>query len=82
MTSLEILVVISGLTVSKSLSLTRVRTNICVPIAGYTSLLAIVATLLTNEYFSKLKLRYTKLKDWINMITILYEKTLIKSMID
>ena len=37
---------------------------------------------MTNEYISKLKIRYTKLKDWINVITLLYEKTLKQSMID
>ena len=31
---------------------------------------------------SKLKIRYTKLRDWINVITLLYEKTLGESMID
>ena len=30
----------------------------------------------------KLKIRYTKLRDWINVITLLYEKTLKESMID
>ena len=47
-----------------------------------TALLTSLAILITNEYISKLKLRYTKLRDWINFITILYEKTLNQSMID
>ena len=47
-----------------------------------TSLLTSLAILITNESFSKLKLRYTKLRDWIKFITILYEKTLNQSMID
>ena len=37
---------------------------------------------MTNEYISKLKLRSTKLRDWFNVITSLYEKTLKESMID
>ena len=41
-----------------------------------------IAILITNEYISKLKLRYTKLRDFINFITLLYEKTLSQSMID
>ena len=41
-----------------------------------------ISTLITNEYFSKLKIRYTKLRDWINTITLLYEKTLKQSMAD
>ena len=31
---------------------------------------------------SKRKTRYTKLRDHVNMITLLYEKTLTKSMVD
>ena len=46
------------------------------------ALLTSLAILITNEYISKLKLRSTKLRDWINFITILYEKTLNQSMID
>ena len=47
-----------------------------------TALLTSIAILITNEYISKLKIRYTKLRDWINVITLLYEKTLKTSMID
>ena len=47
-----------------------------------TAFLTSLAILITNGYISKLKLRYTKLRDWINFITILYEKTLNQSMID
>ena len=51
-------------------------------ISSSTALLTSIAILLTNEYISKLKMRYTKLIDWINVITLLYEKTLKESMID
>jgi len=51
-------------------------------ISSSAALLTSVAVLITNEYISKLKIRYTKLKDWINVITLLYEKTLKQSMID
>ena len=44
--------------------------------------LSSIAIFITNEYISKLKIRYTKLRDWINVITLLYEKTLKQSMID
>ena len=47
-----------------------------------TALLTSIAILITNEYISKLKIRYTKLRDWVNVITLLYEKTLKESMID
>ena len=51
-------------------------------ISSSAALLTSIAILITNEYISKLKIRYTKLKDWINVITLLYEKTLIQSMVD
>ena len=51
-------------------------------ISSSAALLTSIAILITNEYISKLKIRYTKLKDWINFIRILYEKTLRESMID
>ena len=46
------------------------------------TLLTSIAILITNEYISKLKIRYTKLRDWINVIKLLYERTLKESMID
>ena len=51
-------------------------------ISSSASLLTSIAILITNEYISKLKIRYTKIKDWINVITLLYEKTLKEPMID
>ena len=51
-------------------------------ISSSTALLTSIAILITNEYISKFKIRYTKLRDWINVITLLYEKTLKESMID
>ena len=46
------------------------------------ALLTSIAVLTTNKYISKLKKRYTNLGDWINVITLLYEKTVKTSMID
>ena len=51
-------------------------------ISSTTVLLTSIAILITNEYISKLKVRYTKLRDWINVITLLYETTLKETMID
>ena len=56
--------------------------SIGIVLTSSTALLTSLASLITNEYISKLKLRYTKLRDWINFITIPYEKTLNQSMID
>ena len=47
-----------------------------------TALLTSFAILITNENISILKIRYTKLRDWINIITLLYEKTSKFSMVD
>ena len=46
------------------------------------ALLTSIANLITNEHISKLKIRYTKLRDWINVITLLYEKFSKTSMVD
>ena len=51
-------------------------------ISSSTAWLTSIAILITNEYISKLKLRYTKPRDWINAITLLYEKTLKQLMVD
>ena len=51
-------------------------------ILSSTALLTSIAMLITNEYISKLKRRYTKLRDGINVITLLYERTLKQSMVD
>ena len=65
----------SGLTISDIASVGMVT-------AYSISFLSSISTLTTNEYFSKLKLRYTKLRDWINVTTLIYDKTLKESMID
>ena len=47
-----------------------------------TSLKSSIAILITIEYISNLKLRYTKLGDWVFLITVFYEKTLQQSLVD
>ena len=51
-------------------------------ISSSPALLTSIAILITKEHISELKIRYTKLGDCINVITLLYEKTLKQSMID
>ena len=63
-------------------TMSLINPSIGIVLTSSTALLTSLAILITNEYISKLKLRYTKLRDWINFITTLYEKTLIQSMID
>ena len=71
----------SGSAVSTS-AMSLINPSIGIVLTSSTALLTYLAILITNEYFSKLKLRYTKLRDWINFITILIEKKLNQSMID
>ena len=59
-----------------------INPSIGIVLGSSTALLTSIATLITNEYFSKSKIRYTKLGVWIFVITLLSEKTLKKSMID
>ena len=59
-----------------------INPSIGIPIASCSALLTSLAILITNEYISNINLRYTKLRHWINFITILYEKTINQSMID
>ena len=71
----------SGSAISTS-TMSIINPSVGIALTSSTALLTSLAILITNEYISKLKLRYTKLRDWINFITILYEKTLKESMID
>ena len=69
----------SGSAISTS---TLINSSIGIVLTSSTAFLTSLAILITNEYISKLNLRFAKLRDWINFITILYEKTLNQSMID
>ena len=71
----------SGSAISTS-TMSIINPSIGIILTFSTALLTSLAILITNEYISELKIRYTKLRDWINFITILYEKTFNQSMID
>ena len=75
------LLVGSGLAIGTS-TMSLLNPSIGIVLTSSTGLLTSIAILITNEYISKLKTRYTKLRDWISVITLLYEKTLKESMID
>ena len=70
----------SSTIISPTLSI--VNPCIGIPIARSSGLITSSAILITNEYISNLIMRYTKLRDWINVISLLYEKTLKQSMVD
>ena len=65
----------SASTISSS-TLAKLNPSAGVNIKSSTTLLTSIAILITNEYISKLKFRCTKLNDWKNVATLVYEKTL------
>ena len=71
----------SGSAISTS-TMSLIKPSLGIVLTSSTALLTTLAILITKEYISKLNLRYTKLRDWIIFITILYEKTLNQSMPD
>ena len=71
----------SGSAISTS-TMSLINPSIGIVLTSSTALLTFLAILITKEYISKLNLCYTKLRDWINFITILHEKTLNQSMVD
>ena len=52
-----------------------INPSLGLPIASCSALLTSIAALITNEYISKSNIRYTNLGEWINGISLLYEKT-------
>ena len=75
-------ILVGGGSAISTSTMSLVNPSISIVLTSSTALLTSLAILITNEYISKLKLRYTKLRDWINFITNLYERTLNQSMID
>ena len=71
----------AGSTVSSS-TLAILNPSFRISVSSSTAFLTSIAALITIEYISKLKILYTKLGDWIIVITLLYEKSLKESMID
>ena len=71
----------AGSAVSSSL-MALINPGAGIVISSRTALLFSIANLITKEYISKLKIQYTKLRDWINVITLLYRKNVKSSMVD
>ena len=67
---------------SSTLSVSNPGVGVGVIISSSLALLASVSILITNECFSKLKIRYTNLRDWMNVITILYDEAMKNSITD
>ena len=71
----------SGSAITTS-TLSLINPSIVIVLTSSTALLTSIANLVTTECISKLKIGYTKLRHWINVNTLLYEKTLRTSMVD
>ena len=71
----------SGSAITSS-TLSIINPSIGIVTSSSRALLASIAILITNEYTSKFKTRYTKSREWTIFITLLYEKTLKKSIVD
>ena len=59
-----------------------INPSVGIVLTSSTALITSIAILITNEYISKSKIGYIKLRDWINEIQSLYEKTFETSMVD
>ena len=83
----KVLLIITEIFVGSASTIGTSTMGLIIPGAGIiisisTSLLTSIAIFLTNEYISNLKIRYTKLQNWIDVITLVNEKTLKTSMLD
>ena len=72
---------VGGGSTTRSSKLAILNPSAGIVISSSTALLTIIVILKTNEYISKLKTRYTKLRDCINVTTLFNEKTLKQSII-
>ena len=59
-----------------------INPSVGIVLTSSTDLRTSMAILFTSEYISKLEIRYTKLRDWINVISLLHESTLRTWMVD
>ena len=71
----------SGSTIGMS-TMSLLNPSIGIVLISFLALPTYIAILITNHFISKLKIRYTNLRDRINLITFLYDKTLKQSMIE
>ena len=74
MTASETLIGTVGLSVGSGLITSR-SAPVGIVCAGSFSFLSRNSASIANEYLLKLKLRYTKLRDWIVVNTLVYETT-------
>ena len=65
-----------------SITLSIVNPSNGIPIASSSALITSIAIFITNEHFGNYKKRYTNLRPWIIVFSLLYEKILKQSMLD
>ena len=63
-------------------TLSLVNPSIGIILTSSTALLTSIAILITNDCISKLKLRYTQLREWMNVISVLNENFSKTSMVE
>ena len=63
-------------------TMSKINPTIGIVLTSGTALLTNFPILITNEYISKLKIRHSMIRDWMNVFTLLYERTLKTSMMD
>ena len=63
----------SGSAISSS-AMSMINPGAGIVISSSAALLTSIAILITNEYISKLKIHYTELRDWINVITLFMKR--------
>ena len=78
----KVLLIIGSASTVCSSTMGLINPGVGIFISNCTALLSSTVILITNEYISKLKIRYTKLQDWINVRTLFCEETLKTSMVD
>ena len=82
----KVLIFITKILVGSASTISTSTMGLINPIVGIiisssTALLTSIAIIITDEFISNLKIRHIKIRDWINDITLLNEKTLKQSMI-
>ena len=75
-------ILLRGVSAITTSTLSVVNPIVGVIISSFTAMLTSIAILITNECISKIKIRYTQLGDWFNVIALLYQKALKQPMVD
>ena len=83
---LKIILIITDILLGPCSAITKsflsfVNTSAVIVLTNSTALITFLAILITNKYIAILKIKIDILRDWINVITLVYEKTLKQSIL-